>query len=532
MATTLDNDEYRIREAVEQASAALSRADIPGARAIARPVLDAGLEHPFLIRVEALWLHQNGELQEALRTYHHARSLDPQDPMILNGIAGVVAAMGQNAAALKLLEASLALAPQLDATHYLKAWILETVRDFAGARASYEQALHFNPGHVEAWAGLATSCARLGDYASARGAAANALERAPGQPTATIALALADLAEGLAKDAEARTQPLTQSSALPPMARAIAWGVLGDARDAQNRTDEAFDAYARENALLQEIHQAARGRALEVPAQLQRLAADLAAMPAPIPSSAQATSGPAKQHVFLLGFMRSGATLLEQALASHPDVVILDEADLLGEAAATYLGSAEGLSRLAAASELELDAIRSAYWQGVADRGHDAAGKVFVDKLPLHTIKLPLIARLFPGAKILFAVRDPRDVVFSCFRSHIEINVLTYCFLELQSAARLYDAAMAIGAWSLDKLPLSSSVVRHETLVEDFEAQTRKISELIGLEWNDQLRDFAAQVPRLASQENVGRWRAYADKLEPVLPILAPWVRHFGYGEA
>jgi tetratricopeptide (TPR) repeat protein len=544
MDTTLDEQDRKTAQAVQQATDVMRRGDWPGARRIARAALDDGLEHPFLIKVEALWLQHAGELQESLRLFHHARTLDESDPMALNGIAGVMGMMGEPQGALKILEASVALAPEMVTTHYLFGWTYEALRDYRAARLAYQKTVLLAPGHAQAHAGLATVSVRLQDYPAARAAAAKALALAPGEATATVALAMADLGEGLPSQAEARARSLTLSSAMTPLAKAIAFGVLGDALDAQDRTDEAFDAYAGENALLREMHQAKRPRAREAQENLQRLADALTALPASQPVAAAAIAAPARQHVFLLGFMRSGTTLLEQVLSSHPDVTTLEETDLLGEAAATYLMSPEGLAKLAAASAQDLDTLREAYWQGVAAKGCDVAGKVFIDKQPLHTAKLPLIARLFPDARILFAVRDPRDVVFSCFRRHLDVGAVTYAFLDLESAARLYDVTMTIGAWSLDNLPLSTLLVRHEALVDDFETHTKAVCAFIGLQWNDSLRDFAAQVaqrqimslsgPQISrglNREGVGRWRAYAQHLQSIGPVLAPWARRFGYGE-
>jgi len=544
MDTTLDEQDRKTAQAVQQATDVMRRGDLPGARRIARAALDEGLEHPFLIKVEALWLQHAGELQESLRLFHHARTLDESDPMILNSIAGIMGMMGEPQGALKILEASIALAPDMVTTHYLFGWTYEALRDYRAARLAYQKTVLLAPGHAQAHAGLATVSVRLQDYPAARAAAAKALALVPGEATATIALAMADLAEGSPQGAETLARPLTQAPATTALAKAIAFGVLGDALDAQDRTGDAFDAYAQENALLQEIHQAKRARSQEAYTNFRRLADALAAQPAGQPSAPDAAPAPARQHVFLLGFMRSGTTLLEQVLASHPDVTTLEETELLGEAAATYLMSPEGLAKLAAASAQELDALREAYWQGVAAKGCNVAGKVFIDKQPLHTAKLPLIARLFPGARILFAVRDPRDVVFSCFRRHLDVGAVTYAFLDLESAARLYDVTMTIGAWSLENLPLNALLVRHEALVQDFEAQTKTVCAFISLQWDDSLRDFAAQVaqrqiaslsgPQISkglNREGVGRWRAYAQQLQSIVPVLAPWVRRFGYGE-
>ncbi len=123
--------------------------------------------------------------------------------------------------------------------------------------------------------------------------------------------------------------------------------------------------------------------------------------PAPVPV---ATPADPLGHVFLLGFPRSGTTLLEVVLDGHPQVASIEEHELLTDAVLRFMREPLNLEPLARAEESELRALRTAYWDGVRSAGIDPAGKVFVDKHPLNTLKLPLIARLFPRAKILFAM--------------------------------------------------------------------------------------------------------------------------------
>src|SRR5262249_9794996 len=152
---------------------------------------------------------------------------------------------------------------------------------------------------------------------------------------------------------------------------------------------------------------------------------------------AHAEAGPAG-HAFLIGFPRTGTTLLEVALDGHPRIASLDEHELLTESVLRFLGETPDLDGLGAASEAELEVSRAAYWARVRSGGVDVAGRVFLDKYPMNTLKLPLIARLFPDARILFARRDPRDVVLSCFRRRFKMNAAMYELLTLPGAAALY----------------------------------------------------------------------------------------------
>jgi hypothetical protein len=247
-------------------------------------------------------------------------------------------------------------------------------------------------------------------------------------------------------------------------------------------------------------------------------------------------------HVFLLGFPRSGTTLLEQVLAGHPDVEAMEERDAFIAAIPEFIASNAGLDRLASLPEAELEQYRRAYWDFVAQYGHRTDRKVFIDKMPLNTVLLPLIARLFPDAKILFALRDPRDVVLSCFRRHFGMTRQMYEMTTLASAAAYYDAVMGLAKIYRGKLALDLIETRHEDLLQDFEAETRRLCAFLGLEWREDMKNFAqrardsvintpsgAQIARGLTKAGMSQWQRYADAMAPVLPQLAPWVAAYGY---
>jgi hypothetical protein len=256
----------------------------------------------------------------------------------------------------------------------------------------------------------------------------------------------------------------------------------------------------------------------------------------------KAAAGAPREHVFLLGFLRSGTTLLERILDMHPDVVNLEERDTLAALSQQFMSIPAGLNRLTALEGKALDDARESYWHGVRAFGVEPNGKVFIDKQPLNTFNLPLIAKLFPEARILFAVRDPRDVLFSCFRRHFEVNPVMYEFLDLVSGARFYDAVMNVGEISRQKLPLTLLEHRYEDMIADFDGRVRAVCDFLNIEWTDAMRDFsskarettirspsAAQVRKPLYGEGVGQWRRYAQEFAPAQPILARWIERFGY---
>ena len=229
-------------------------------------------------------------------------------------------------------------------------------------------------------------------------------------------------------------------------------------------------------------------------------------------------------------------------LASHPRVVALEEKPLLRGVGQPYFKDDAGLDRLAELDAECADALRDDYWKRVRGYGVEPAGRVFVDKNPLDVLWLPLVAKLFPEARVLMARRDPRDVVVSSFRHRFIVNALTCAFTGLERTAEFYSAVMSLAGVLRERLSLRMHVHRHEALVADFDSEVKAICAFLGIDWNEAMRDFATtakrrdirtpsadQVRQGLSREGLGRWRRYESSVQPILPTLAPWVEAFGY---
>lgn len=213
----------------------------------------------------------------------------------------------------------------------------------------------------------------------------------------------------------------------------------------------------------------------------------------------------------------------------------------LREADEAFLGMAGGMDALLAMTGDDVARYRSAYCRWAL--GDVPPPPDLVDMDPLKSLRLPLIARLFPGGRVVLMRRDPRDVVWSCFRTMFAPNRATLDLTDLVAAARHYDAVMRLVVLCLDRPPIDVHVVRYESLVTGFDATTRALCDFTGIGWSLGLRRFdraalargvttasASQVRR-GLYDGSGQWRRYASRLAPVLPILSPWVARFGYGE-
>ena len=272
------------------------------------------------------------------------------------------------------------------------------------------------------------------------------LAKLPGFPDAILSLAAADLAAGATDSAQLQITQVLADSRAGQAQKARANGLLGDVLDAAGRYQEAFGAYAACNELLRKLIGALRRYR---PARLYRgagggdAARRSAQWAAPLRRPTAARTAPAG-HVFCSAFRAPAprcwkwpSTAIRVSSASRSMSCSRPSADVHARAGGLRRRSLRADAR-------ELGALRERYWREVREAGLEVAGKVFVDKHPLHSLKLPLIARLFPKAKILFAYRDPRDVVLSCFRRRFNMNPAMYQLLTLEGAAavlRRHDAA-------------------------------------------------------------------------------------------
>ena len=524
--------------------AAATAGDYARAAALAEPVLAAGLEHPLLYNVVALWREREGELDAAARLLERGVRQFPDDVGIRNAFGLCLLRLERPAEALVQFEALLASQPALPFLHASRGSALLGLGALTRAEESFKRALEFEPNHVVALAGLANIANRRGQYREGRALAERALDVVPDYPDALMSLAAAEVGAGEPVSAIPRLAALAADERLSPLERAYAKGLGGDALDALGRPAEAFAAYQRCNESLERFY---RQRFAGRPSALAYVESLIGYFDAARPNDwrrpATAPEASAvRAHVFVLGFPRSGTTLLELALEGSPGALAVGETDFLVDGALEFMQDAAGLGRLRAAGADVIKRLREAYWARAAAAGVTAAGRVFIDKHPLNTLKLPLIARLFPDARVVYAYRDPRDVVLSAFRYRFEMSAVAYELLSLQGVARFYVAVMELAEHFKRVLPVALRRVRYETLVDDFDGEMRRLCEFAGIEWSPAMRDVAdrtreratatpsiAQLARGLDARGVGGWRRYRDELAPVLPLLEPWVHHMGY---
>jgi tetratricopeptide (TPR) repeat protein len=467
-----------------------------------------------------------GRLEQALASFDWALALRPDHAFTQNNRGNVLKELGRLDEALASFDRVLAADPGQPEIHYNRANTLHALGRLDEALESFAQAIALKPDYAGACNNMGNVLKELGRLDEARAAYAMALAHEPGKAAAAYAN-LAEAKTFIVGDADlAAMQALDRSSGLAPTERiqldfALAKG-YADIADHQR----AFQHLLRGNALKRaqiDYDEPAiaslfeRVEAVFTPELMARFAGggDRSAVP-----------------VFVLGMPRSGTTLVEQILASHPQMHGAGEVTILKHVIDTACAEAGHLTRypdvVAAIDGATIDRIGASY---VAALRRLAPGAARVsNKMPSNYFFVGLIHLALPNAFIIHTVRDPLDTCVSCFSKLFTAEQNhTYDLAELGRYYRRYQALMA--HWRRVLPPGRILEVRYEDTVLDFENTAKRIVDYCGLGWDARCLDFhrterpvrtasAAQVRRPIYRDAIGRWRHYGPHLGPLLDEL------------
>ena len=318
---------------------------------------------------------------------------------------------------------------------------------------------------------------------------------------------------------------------------------LAKACDALGRYEEAYAAAAEAHRSQLAFLERATGKASETQSQLWTLTAN-GCDPADIALWESAATSAQGSPIFIVGFPRSGTTLLEQMLDAHPLLQSMDEQPFLLRAVARVTDRGLGYpNELGKLSGSDLNHIRADYWHAVRHRVPLAPDRRLVDKNPMNMVLLPIIRRLFPDAPVILAIRHPCDTVLSCFLQHFRSD-LALLGRDLPALARSYSRAFGFwySQWSL--LRPDTHELKYEQLTADYATEVDRLCEFLELPRHEAMLapgDHArtkgfistpsyAQVLEPVNSRSVGRWKHYERHFDSeVLGLLMPWIERWGY---
>jgi hypothetical protein len=513
-----------------------------------RPSLVAGGSlQQRLQTAEAAWNVRDFQLcLDILETAHR---LVPANTAVLLQIGRIHGLRYDYAAAERCFEQALRLAPQKTAVLTAIVDHCEHFRNPDLAERYLRQLLTQPDATPQNCVNLAELCERLRRLPEAAELCERALRLQPGFPAALLVRARLERAAGRFEAAEQILRSFITQSFPDFLTHAKAWYEMGNILDRQKKYDDAMKSFLNAKDLLRPHaaglfaeRKAFRARWKLIgenvsSAQFQRWMEHLPAL------------APTRRLALLCGHARSGTTLLEQVLDSHPDIVSAEETEVFSAEAFAPLKrnappDAYMLPILEAASLPTLQQLRAAYFHSMELLiGGPIAERLLIDKNPMAVFMIPAYVRIFPETKFLITLRDPRDVVLSCFTQLPVLTQATSAYLSLESTAEDYAGMMTLWRALAPLVEERYVKVRYEDMVEDLEPVARKTLDFLGVPWDDRVLGFDeharkkmvisptyADVTQKIYKRARGRWRNYQKYLEPCLPILEPFVKAFGYG--
>ena len=253
-----------------------------------------------------------------------------------------------------------------------------------------------------------------------------------------------------------------------------------------------------------------------------------------------------RQPIFIIGFPRSGTTLIDAALRGHPAIEVAEESNAVPAMINWLSGAAdERLSSLDRLPGPEIERARALYLDALDHQVQvSEATLCVIDRFALNMVYAGELRQVFPDAKFILMLRHPVDCVLSCYMRAFVDSSANASFHALEDAAYLYGKVFSL--WTLldERLDLNVIEVKYEDLVADIESSCRRVLEFIDAPWHPGILDHQRtarnrpyirtasynQVVRPLYSEASGRWLRYREHMEQVLPLIEPWVERLGYG--
>ena len=504
---------------------------------------DVLAESPGLI--QALFLrgcaaYQTGDLARSVDDLQIVYNNYPQHRHAAYNLGRALRTAGRFDDALAPLESAIGEDELAVPARYELAVCLTRLRRRPEAIEHYRAILKRMPENLQVAANLASLLERENRLEEAVHWVCRSLELDPDNETALMTRATLDRRTG--KIAEAITGLRSLIKRIDnPVNRSIAWNQLGQCHESREEWDDAYNAFSESNHILRELGPASNPDP-QGPHSLTTLARIHDWLKSrPLAAWNEYPTDNGSKLAFLVGFPRSGTTLLDRMLGQHPDIEVLEEKSLFSSLHQDWSipGTLEALSRI---HEAQVRDAQEIYRQAMSRHRRHPQRSLVIDKLPLNLAYLFLIHRLFPTAPVIFLKRHPMDVCLSCYFQAFELEASMAYFLQIEQTARYYDAVMQVAMQSMEQIRNPLHELRYEQLVAEPKSILESLLKFLGFELHESMLDYQRwgkaeasntpsyqQVSQPAHTRSVGKWTNYAKQLEPVSALLAPWVKRLGY---
>jgi len=463
-----------------------------------------------------------GRMEEAIASYQKALALNPNFPSALGNLAQALMDLKRLDEAAGLLQRATALAPDNPHTIKLLGRLALERDELEAALGHYRRAVAIKPDQADAYCGIGNALKDLGRQQEATEAYCRAIELDPGKPGFYVSLA--ECKKFSPGDAHLALMESMAAKELPASDRMNLDFGLGKAYADLADHRRAFEHLLAANAAMRATLRYDEKATADLFDRIERIFS-------PELMAARAGAGePSRRPIFVIGMPRSGTTLVEQVLASHPAVHGAGELFAFQAVVETIAAQRGGYPDcVAALAPADIGRIGAAYLDRLARIAPE--GERVTDKMPSNFLYAGLIHLALPNAVIIHSVRNPIDTCLSCFTKLFKPGEQSFSY-ELGELGRYYVRYRRLMQHWRRVLPAGRMLeVRYEDVVGDLEGQARRILAHCGLPWDERCLAFhktdrpvrtasAMQVRQPIYATAVERWRVYEEFLGPLLSAL------------
>jgi Flp pilus assembly protein TadD len=532
-------------------------------------------DHQFTWKILGVILGQRGRKAEALNANQKAVTLSPQDAIAHNNLGTTLKELGKLEEAEVSLRQAIALKPDYALAYNNLGSTLKELGKLEEAEVSYRKSINLKSDYAEAHSNMGNTLQELGRLDEAEASYTQAIALKP--DFAEVHLNLCELLEKMnrvdeisfvIRNASGKTlekkadflyyEALTEFrkenyktadelvkkiniNELLEKRQPAAMKLQGDLYHYKKDYSAAFETYKSQNKHVKDSLEYKKQdsekyfiQQREAVVQIKQLQKD---------SSYKSVIKPRWiQPTFLIGFPRSGTTLLDTILRTHSNIDVLEELPMLTKMKAS-LGYVPTISMIENMDNTAVEIASGFYLEELKKHIEVGKNQIIIDKLPLNILELPLINQIFPEASFILALRHPLDCILSCWMQNFKLNPAMANMVELKRIVDFYDTAMSVLKLSKERYSLDIHRIRYEDLVLDFEENVTNLLAFLGLEWEEELRNYQktalarekintpshSQVIKPIYKTASYRWKNYEKYLNPFKRQLEPWLRDYGY---
>ena len=500
---------------------------------------------PRLEKARSLWAQ--GRFESAQQLFSEALRQEPTNVRAYVDAAQAYANRYEFQKTAMILHRLCSLEPANPGVHHLAGETYAWLKLPGRAIACFETAAELPGALPRSWIELAALYERSHRLDDAASLVERALSAKPGLPKGLLVRARIERRQKHLDTAQATLRSLVESVPSESELACEAWAELAALLDQQGDYDAAFAAIEQCKRRQRERDAAEWKTSEHVLNRFRRMIDSITADD--FRRWQEPRSELTERRIALLaGFPRSGTTLLEQVLDAHPELISSEERDYVAK---EFFPSLHRKHSHEAPIQEVLDSLslprlrveRQRYFQAMEWLlGEPVGRRLHLDKNPAYNPAIPIMLRLFPETRLIIALRDPRDVVISCYLRHLPLNPVSVRFLSLERTVDRYVLDMQAWLKFREMVPVPWCEVRYEDAVAELETTARRMISTLGLPWDPAVMHYRTRLPEkhvnspsyeAVSQPvytaSIGRWANYEKHLAPILPKLDPYLREFGY---